>query len=240
MGKKYYVDVAMPEGKRRRGRAVHDGEKVLKIDDLRKLPDAGEVYLDASLPRMFDEAKGLLERGVKLYVLARTDALKMVRKANGLRKSDEDNAVSLSMVSPTWFGKLTLDRLLLEEDVAGYRRLSRIISTLRKWRMDGGLDSDVAVQLICQLDTEKDAVGRRVIKRVKSDPFYGEMHRGIMERLGLSDNAIAPAVLLVRLPLHLNTNKLEVYLGFAPEAKKMGGDRELRDWLARTAAGYAR
>jgi len=43
-----------------------------------------------------------------------------------------------------------------------------------------------------------------------------------MGKLGPSDNAIAPAVLLVRLPLHLNTNKLGVYLGFTPEAKRTG------------------
>jgi len=62
MGKRYYVDVAIPEGKRKKRHAVYDGEKVFRIDDLRKLPDAGEVYLDALFPQIFDEVKGLLER----------------------------------------------------------------------------------------------------------------------------------------------------------------------------------
>jgi len=45
------------------------------------------------------------------------------------------------------------------------------------------------------------------------------------------------AVPLVKLPLYLNRNKLKVYLGFTLEAKKTWRyRRDLRDWLARTAA----
>jgi len=84
---------------------------------------------------------------------------------NGLVKSDEDD-VALSMASSTWFGELTLNRLLLlEVDVARYRRLSGIISALREWRVDGGLDCEAAVLLIRQLGAKENAVGRRVIKR---------------------------------------------------------------------------
>jgi len=237
VGKKYYVDVAIPNSRQKKKHAVYDGERVFKIDDLRKLPDAEEVYLDALLPRIFDEVEGLLERGVKVYVLTRTKVLKMVRQANGLVKSDENDAVALSMTSPACFRELTLDRLLLEEDVARYWRLSRMISTLRKWRTDRDLDCEVAIQLIRQLDAERKAVGRRIIKRVKSDPFYGELYRRAMEGLGLSKGAASIAVLLVKLPLHLNKNKLKVYLGFTPEAKKTRRyNHELRGWLARFAA----
>jgi len=43
--------------------------------------------------------------------------------------------------------------------------------------------------------------------------------------------------LLVKLPLHLHMNKLKVYLGFTPEAKKTRRYKhELRGWLARSAA----
>jgi len=81
VGKRYFVDVAIPEGKRRKKHVVYHGEKVVKIDDLRKLPDAEEVYLDALFPKIFYEAKELLERGVKVYVLT-------------------SDAVALNMVSP--------------------------------------------------------------------------------------------------------------------------------------------
>jgi len=86
MGKRYYVDVAIPNSRRKKKHAVYDGEKVFKIDDLRKLPDAEEVYLDGLFPRIFDEVKGLLERGVKVYVLTRADVLRMARESNGLKK----------------------------------------------------------------------------------------------------------------------------------------------------------
>jgi len=217
--------------------AVYDGEKVLKIDDLRKFPDAKEVYLDALFPRIFDEVKELLGRGVKVYVLMRADVLKMVRQANGLVKSDENDAVALSVVSPTLFSELTPDRLLLEEDIVRYRRLSKIVSTLRKWKTDGDLSGEATVQFIRQLNAEKNAVGRRVVKMVKSDPFYGELYRRAVEELGLGDTATAMAVLSVKLPLYLNRNKLKAYLGFTPEAKKTRRyNHELRGWLARSAA----
>jgi len=237
MGRKYFVDVAIPNNRRKKRHAVYDGEKVFRIDELRRLPDAKEVYLDALLPRIFDEVRGLIEKGVKVYVLRDYHVIKMIRESNGLKKSDENDAVALSMVSPKWFRELTLDRLLLEEDIARYRRLSRIISVLRKWRTDGDLDCEAIVQLIRQLDAERKAVGRRIVKMVKSDPFYGEMYRRAIERLGLSEGAATIAVLLAKLPLHLNVNKLKAYLGFTPEAKRTRRyNHELRGWLARSAA----
>jgi len=154
---------------------------------------------------------------------------------HGLVRSDENGAVALSMTSPTWFKEPILDRLL-EMDIMRYRRLSRIISTLGRWRADGGLGCDVAVQLIRRLNAEKGSVGRRIVKRVRSDPFYGEMYLRAVERLGLDDGAVVTAVLSVKLPLYLNMNKLKVYLGFTPEAKKTRRyNHELRSWLARSA-----
>jgi len=57
-----------------------------------------------------------------------------------------------------------------------------------------------------------------------------------MGALDLSEGSTTIAVLLVKLPLHLNMNKLKVYLGFTPEAKRTGRyNHELIDWLARSA-----
>jgi len=135
------------------------------------------------------------------------------------------------------FRELTLDRLLLEEDIAAYRRLSRIISTLKKWKTDGDLDDEVGEQLILRLKRRKDAIGYRIVSRVKSDPLYGEIYRRAVEELGLCDRAVAIAVLLVKLPLHSGVKKLKGYLGFTPEAKKTRRyNHELRGWLARSAA----
>jgi len=36
------------------------------------------------------------------------------------------------MISPTYFRELTLDRLLLEKDIARYRKVSKIASTLKR------------------------------------------------------------------------------------------------------------
>jgi len=185
---------------------------------------------------MFDQVRDLIEKGVKVYVLRDYRAIKMARHANGLVKNDENDAVALGMVSPTWFRELTLDRLLLEGDIVRYRRLSKMVSTLKKWRTDGDLSGETAIQLIRQLDAEKNAVGRRIIKRVRSDPFYGELYRRAVEELGFGDRAVAMAVLSVKLLLHLNRSKLKVYLGFTLEAKKTWRYRhDLRGWLARTA-----
>jgi len=205
---------------------------VSRIDDLRRLPDAEEVYLDALLPRVFDEVRGLIENVLRDY-----RAIKMIHESNELVKSDEDHAVALNVISPTLFRELTLDRLLLEEDIVRYQMLSRMVSTSKRWRINGDLSGEAAVQLIRQLCAEKEPVRRGIVKRVKSDPFYGGLYRRAVEELGLGDRAVAIAVLPVKLPLHLNMNKLKVYLGFTPEAEKTGRyNHELRGWLARSAA----
>jgi len=52
-----FVDVAMPEGERKKKKnAVYDGGTVFWVDRLVRLSDAGEIYVDALFPRIFDEA----------------------------------------------------------------------------------------------------------------------------------------------------------------------------------------
>jgi len=48
-------------------------------------------------------------------------------------------------------------------------------------RADGDLGGDVNVHLIRRLCAEKESVGRGIVKRVKSDLFYGELYRRAMK-----------------------------------------------------------
>jgi len=96
MGGRCFVVVSISEGKRRKGHVVYDGEGVFRIDDLGKLPDAVEVYLDASLPRIFDETILMGRQSIRPQ---ETDVLRIVRQGNGLKKSDDDDAVGRGIVN---------------------------------------------------------------------------------------------------------------------------------------------
>jgi len=108
--------------------------------------------------------------------------------------------VALSVISPRWFWELILDKLLLEEDIVRYRRFSGIVSTLRRWKTDGDLKDEAVEQSTRRLGAEKDAVGKHILSRIITDPFYGEMYRRMVRNLDLSNRAVVPAILLVKLP----------------------------------------
>lgn len=236
---RYFVDVARPNSRRRKKHIAYDGERILKVRSLAELSAAEEVYLDALFPQIFDDVKKLLESNVRVYVLTNTKIVKWIREGDNLDKSDENDAVILSKASLTEFKKLTLDQLLLEEDIEKYRRLTAIIKVLKRWKTDGDLDDDFNL-VINRLRRRKRAAGKSMIERVESVPVYGELYREIREELGLRDSVIL-AILVVKLPLYLSVQKLKAYLGFTPKAKKAGNyNHELRDLLSKLALAISR
>jgi len=55
-----------------------------------------EIRLEAPLPRMFDEVRGFLEKGIRACVLNDHGVVKkMPRELNGLKKDDENDAAAL-------------------------------------------------------------------------------------------------------------------------------------------------
>ena len=70
MARVYYVDVAIPADKKKRGRnkdhAVFDGDRVFRVGRLIELEDASEIYVDALFPELYGEVLELLRRGIKV------------------------------------------------------------------------------------------------------------------------------------------------------------------------------
>jgi len=90
----YYVDVAIPANKKKRGKykthAVFDGSRVFRVKKLTELEDAAEIFIDALFPEIYDEVLELLRRGVRVYPLKDTTKLKKLRMENNMKKSDEE------------------------------------------------------------------------------------------------------------------------------------------------------
>jgi len=109
-------DVAMPENKLRGRRSVYDGDR----STWTHIPE-----------NLRDEVRRLLEKDVRVYVLTGIDMPREAHEAEGLMKSDENNATSPEMIPLTLLRKLVLDRLHLEEDAARYRRFLKAAMALK-------------------------------------------------------------------------------------------------------------
>jgi len=62
MARVYYVDVAIPSDRKKRGKhkthVVFDGDKVFRVKRLTELEDAGEVFIDAMFPEIYGGVDG--------------------------------------------------------------------------------------------------------------------------------------------------------------------------------------
>jgi len=118
MARVYYVDVAVPADKKKRGRhkthAVFDGGRVFRVKKLTELEDASEIYVDTLFPQVYDEVLELLRRGVRVYLLKDTIKLKKLRIGSNLKKSDENDAMLLVQILKETFRPLTIKELELK------------------------------------------------------------------------------------------------------------------------------
>jgi len=92
----YFVDTAIPADRKKRRKnkthTVFDGDKTFGVRRLTELEDAGEVYIDAMFPQIYEELMELVEKDVKVFSLRDTRMIKRLREENGVEKSDEADA----------------------------------------------------------------------------------------------------------------------------------------------------
>jgi len=99
MCKVVFVDTSKTAKGGNRSRKPHvcyDGEKTFEIYDLTRLKDYDKIFIDALFPEIYDEIMELLRKGIEIYCLKDTTALKRLRKENNLKKTDIIDANILS------------------------------------------------------------------------------------------------------------------------------------------------
>jgi len=239
MARVYYVDVAIPADKKKRGKykthAVFDGSRVFRVKKLIELEDAGEIYVDALFPELYGEVLELLRRGIKVYLLKDVTKLKKLRMENNLKKSDENDVMLLSRVSRNYFRVLTIKemerKIELDALISNYERLTRRIKILKQWIKDEVLDYGLRGP-IKQMKREKKDIAKKIIKTVSNNVIYKEA----CKRLGIKRGSIELAILTVKLPLHLPLQRLKGLLGFVPDRNKARYNHKLRKHVASFAA----
>ena len=221
----YFVDVAIPADRKKRGRGkvhvVFDGDKVFRVKRLTELGDAGEIFIDSLFPELYDEVLELLRRGAKVYLLRDLTKLKKLRMDNGLRKSDENDAILLARIPRERFRPLTVEELEIKIRmwplVRRYRWIIRWKKTL-KTLIKHGFDYNFK-EVVKLMEADRMKLSQEIIKQVSSLPIYGEIYRKACEIIGVK-NSVELAILTLGLPLHLPLKGLKGLLGFTPDKNK--------------------
>ena len=240
MARVYYVDVAVPADKKRRGRekihAVFDGERVFRVKKLTELEDAGEIYIDALFPELYDEILELLRRGVKVYLLKNTTKLKKLRIENNLKKSDENDAMLLTRIPKEAFKLLTIEELELKMRmrplIKEYEKITcwrRKLMTLIKNGFDYNFKESVRL-----MDAARMRISGKIISQITTLPIYGEVYKRSCGILNIKNSAEL-AILVIELPLHLPLVRLKGMLGLVPSRNKGRYNHRLRRHIARLA-----
>jgi len=241
MAKIYYVDTAIPSDRKKRGRhkthVVFDGDRTFKVNKLTELEDAGEIYIDALFPELYDEILELLKRDVRVYLLKDPIKLKKLRVKNNMKKSDENDAVLLARIPKEKFRPLTVKEVEFKARIrpliSKYERLVRWKMRLKRLIRDG-FDYNFR-ESINLMEADRRKVSEEIIRQVASLPVYGEVYRKACEMLGIK-NSVELAILTLELPLHFPLCDLKGLVGLNPN-KTMGQyDRRLNRHIAALAA----
>jgi hypothetical protein len=231
----YFVDTAMPANKKKRGRrkthAVFDGSRVFSIRRLTELKDAGEVYVDAIFPQIYEELMELIEKGVKVFSLRNTRILKRFREENGVEKSDEADAKLLGIIPRSCFKQLTAKEICLLKLIGEYEMYVRWGKIIRQWAQihPSSFLKESARRLRCIANR----YARKIIEEVKSDEGYATMYRLACDMLGVRDS-VEIAILVARLPLNWKLSRLYGLLGLTPHKNK-NYNHKLRTHLSKLA-----
>ena len=221
MARIYYVDVAIPADRKKRGKhkthVVFDGDKVFRVKRLTELEDAGEVFIDAMFPEIYGELIELIERNVKIFSLKNLRLLKRLREENGVEKSDEADAKLLSIIPRSHFKQLTLKELKLLQLINMYERYAEWKRIIRQW---ASAYPDTPLKGYAnELDSIQDRYGCKIIEEVMSDEYYAAIYRIACKELGLKDS-VEIAISVVRLPLNWKFSRLKDLLGLTPHKNK--------------------
>jgi len=236
MARVYYVDVAVPADKKKRGKhkihAVFDGSRVFRVKKLTELDDAGEIYIDAMFPQIYGELVELIGRDVRIFSLKSLRLLKRLREENGVEKSDEADARLLSIIPRSHFKQLTLKKLKLLQLINMYERYGEWKRIVRQWAST--YPQTLFKKCVKEIRSIQDHYGRKIIEEVMKDEDYAAIYRMACKELGVRDS-VEVAILVTRLPLNWRFSRLKGLLGLIPYKNK-SYHHKLRMHLARLAA----
>ena len=231
----YFVDTAIPADRKKRRKnkthTVFDGDKAFGVRRLTELEDAGEVYIDAMFPQIYEELMELVEKDVKVFLLRNTRILKRLREENGVEKSDEADARILSIIPRNHFKQLTIRELRLLQLINMYERYSKWKKIIRRWA--AAYPRTPLEKYVRELYSIQSKLGRRIIKEVMKNEDYAAIYRIVCDELGVRDS-VEVAILVARLPLNWKLRRLKGLLGLTPHKNKNYNHR-LRGHLSKLA-----
>jgi CRISPR/Cas system endoribonuclease Cas6 (RAMP superfamily) len=118
MSRVVFVDTAIPADKKKmkkhKTHVVFDGNRVFRVKKLTELEDAGEIFIDALFPELYNEVLEVLKKGARVYLLKDTTKLKKVRMKSNVEKGDENDAMLLAQIPREKFKPLTIEELELK------------------------------------------------------------------------------------------------------------------------------
>jgi len=235
MARVYYVDVAIPADRKKRGKhkmhAVFDGSRVFRVKKLTELEDAAEVYIDAMFPQIYEELMELIEMNAKIFLLRNISLLKRLRKESKVEKSDEADAKLLSKIPRRCFRELTLKEIKLLRLINEYEIYSEWKRIVKQWMSLHALNS--FKECMRELQSLQRHYARRIINEIKDDERYAMIYRLACDMIGVRNSAEI-AILIIRLPLNWKLSRLRGLLGLTPYRNKKY-NHKLRLILSRAA-----
>jgi hypothetical protein len=239
MARVYYIDVSRTaiNGKQRQKlHCVYDGRKIIKIRRLTKLRNADEIYIDSLFPENYNEILELLKKSTKVYLLKDTGVLKRLRLQNNLRKSDENDALILSIIPREYFRELTAGEVGLKIAVRPlinrYEWVVEKRKILKQWK-NRGYDYGFG-ESIRAMEADRLKISREIIGMINRS-IYKDVYRRVCSELQVKDS-VEIAILLLELPLTSGMDKLKSYLGFTPTKNDGRYNHRLRRHLESTAS----
>jgi len=201
MGKTYFVDISWTFDGGKRGRkkkhVVYDGEKLRETATLTSLEDASEIYIDSLSPKIYDDLLVLLRQGVKVYLVRKLKLIKEFRDKFKMGKSDENDAIVLSLMPKDAFRPVTLEEVEIKASlhplIQKWVSLSNRLKTLKLWESDG-FESKWLPLLKKDLEHKKDQLEKEIMTVAKERL---EMYRWAEEEFGLHGASLARLLLYV-------------------------------------------
>jgi hypothetical protein len=231
----YFVDTAIPADRKKRRKnkthTVFDGDKAFGVRRLTELEDAGEVYIDAMFPQIYEELMELVEKDVKVFLLRNTRILKRLREENHVKKSDEADARILSIIPRNHFKQLTIRELRLLQLINMYERYSKWKKIIRRWA--AAYPRTPLKKYVRELYSIQSKLSRGIIEEVMKNEDYAAIYRIVCDELGVRDS-VEVAILVARLPLNWKLRRLKGLLGLTPHKNKNYNHR-LRGHLSKLA-----
>jgi hypothetical protein len=208
--RRYFVDVHIDT--KRRHHVVYDGQGIRRLGSLTDIPaeKGDEVYVDTLFGAIYDEVQELLKRGVRVFVLKRTDILPRLRRANNIEKSHENDAKILSMIDSTYYHEICEDEIKLRELIVEYNKCLKLLKMMQQ--LNGKSKAFKEAQLIIR--REKARLARRINKVAeKAISSYNKVCDALKLSYGSFYGRAALADILLHIDFGRGLRKILSYLG---------------------------